>query len=115
MRGTKAILSEALKKADPSSTAPIHLSFDVDVFDRQDAPATGTPVENGPQLGELFKLGSELATTGRLKSMDVVELNPQIGNKEQILKTFFMTMEFVENTLKKAVIPQDFFAMPVTA
>lgn len=113
--GTKNILNKALQIADPFSRWPIHLSFDVDVFDSNDIFSTGTKVPEGPQLEEIFKLGNLLAQTGRLQSMDIVELNPAIGSQEQVLKTFFLTMEFIELTLKNAVISKEHLAMPHSA
>lgn len=113
--GTKKLLDQALEIADPQGRCPLHLSFDVDVFDTKDIHSTGTKVDHGPRLVEIFKLGKLLGETGRLQSMDVVELNPGIGTQEQVLNTFFLTMEFIEATLKKSIRQKDFFAMSTSA
>lgn len=99
--GAKEVLEMALHKADPFATCPIHLSFDVDVFDQFDIHSTGTKVPHGPKLEELFLMGGILAETGRLKSMDLVELNPQIGNAPSVERSIALVLEFLESTLKQ--------------
>jgi arginase len=94
--GAKALLSEALKLADPLGSSPIHLSLDVDLFDPQDIRSTGTVEDAGPMLPEVFSMGKVLASTGRLRSMDVVELNPEIGSEAEVSQTFGLAMTFVE-------------------
>lgn len=93
--GAKEVLEMALHKADPFGTCPIHLSFDVDVFDQVDINATGTKVPYGPKLEELFLMGGLLAETGRLKSMDLVELNPQIGDAASVEQSIALVLEFL--------------------
>jgi arginase len=58
---------------------PIHLSFDVDAIDPRYLPSTGTPVAQGLNVGTALAICSELAATGRLRSLDLVELNPAIN------------------------------------
>lgn len=97
--GAKEVIEMALHKADPFGICPIHLSFDVDVFDQLDIDSTGTKVPNGPKLEELFLMGGVLAETGRLKSMDLVELNPQIGDAASVERSIALVLEFVEATI----------------
>lgn len=99
--GAKEILEMALHRADPMGTCPIHLSFDVDVFDGSDVHSTGTIVPHGPKLEELFLLGGLVAETGRLKSMDLVEFNPSIGTIEEVQASATLIMDFVKTTLKQ--------------
>jgi arginase len=54
----------------------VHVSFDIDVFDRALAPATGTPAPAGMQKDEIFPLLRTLARAPSL-SVDLVEVNPQ--------------------------------------
>jgi arginase len=97
--GAKDLLDMALHKADPLGRAPIHLSFDVDIFDKKDLSSTGTQVEGGPRLEEIFLMGGILAETGRLKSMDVVEFNPLIGNEAEVHRSSELILDFLESTL----------------
>lgn len=74
-RGAGACLEEAmqiLKRA----TGGIHLSYDLDGSDPAVAPGTGTPVPGGLNFRESHLVCETLAKSGRLTSMEVVELNP---------------------------------------
>lgn len=77
-KGAAVLLKEALKLADPHHSCPIHLSFDLDVFDESDFQATGLALPLGPQVKEVFELASLIARTGRLNSMDLVEYHPDV-------------------------------------
>ncbi|KAI8902805.1 arginase [Globomyces pollinis-pini] len=66
---------------------PIHLSFDVDAMDPSIAPATGTPVRGGLTFREGHYICEEIFETGRLVSMDMVEVNPALALDEQAKKT----------------------------
>lgn len=100
--GAKEILDMALNKADPLGVCPIHLSFDVDLFDGMDIPSTGTKVYHGPRLEEVFLLGGLLGETGRLKSMDIVEFNPNLGTFKEVQASTELIMDFIELTLKQS-------------
>jgi arginase len=97
--GTKEVLDMALHRADPYSTCPIHLSFDVDVFDDKDFMSTGTRVQHGPRREEIFLMAGLLGETGRLQSMDVVEFNPTLGSEVERDNCAGLVMEFIEATL----------------
>ncbi len=58
------------------SYAYIHVSFDVDVFDRSIVRATGTAAPNGMSRGEIFPALELLGKSGKIVSIDVVEVNP---------------------------------------
>lgn len=92
--GVENLLKHALNIADPSGKSPIHLSFDIDIFDAHDVQSTGTRVDLGPRKNEILKLGKLLGETGRLRSMDLVELNPEIGHEMQISETLDLAMRF---------------------
>lgn len=98
--GTEEIMPLALQVADPTGQAPIHLSFDVDLFDSSDVYATGTRVINGPEVNQVMKLGEMLGQTGRLKSMDLVEINPLVGTETQVNHTLELASSFAELTIK---------------
>jgi arginase len=97
--GVKEVLEIALHRADPMGLSPIHLSFDVDLFDGLDIPSTGTTVSGGPKLEEVFLLGGILGETGRLRSMDLVEFNPLIGTDKEAKASGDLVMDFLEMTL----------------
>ncbi len=110
--GASELLSMALHRADPDGTAPIHLSFDVDVFDGEAVVATGTRVPGGPALEELFLLGGLLAETGRLRSMDIVEFNPELGNPAEVRASGDLILDFAKAVVLNAVVSDDGFPIP---
>ena len=72
-----------MKRIDPDGNRPIHLSLDVDGIDPVHAPGTGTCCRGGLSLREIRYICTELANTGRLVSMDLVEVEE--NQKSQIL------------------------------
>lgn len=78
------MVEEALRQVDPTGTHPIHISFDIDSLDPTIAASTGTPVPGGLMLDEGVAIIATLKNTGRLVSMDLVEVNPMIGTEEQV-------------------------------
>ncbi|HXH30324.1 MAG TPA: arginase family protein [Bacteriovoracaceae bacterium] len=99
--GSRDILKDALRLADPHGTCPIHLSLDVDLFDPGDVVSTGTVEGRGPKMREVFSMGRVLGESGRLRSMDVVELNTEIGSCPQVDATFQVALDFIKCTLKE--------------
>lgn len=88
-RGMSAVLSEVL----PSITAPcVHLSFDVDVFDREVFPSTGYRMPDGLAFGEVAEALSAVFATGKVVSFDCVEYNPLLDtegkDREQLFSLF---------------------------
>lgn len=57
-------------------TSGIHLSFDIDGLDPDVAPGVGTPVRGGINFREAHLFMELIADSGRMVSLDVVELNP---------------------------------------
>lgn len=79
---------------------PLHLSFDVDALDPTVAPATGTPVRGGLTFREGHYICEEVFETGRLVSMDMVEVNPELGETDFAKKTtinvsFLLTLDWL--------------------
>ena len=69
---------EYLSKGD-NPQSPIHLSFDIDALDPSVAASTGTPVRGGLTFREGHYICEALYATGRLVGLDMVEVNPSIG------------------------------------
>src|SRR6185369_5260688 len=65
-----------LALADMDANTHLHLSFDVDFLDPDIAPGVGTTVPGGPSYREAQLCMEMIADTGRLGSLDVMELNP---------------------------------------
>jgi arginase len=92
---TKTIVN-ALEMVDPTGEHPIHISFDIDAIDPQYAASTGTPVPDGLKVQEGEAIIKALAATGRLVSMDLVEVNPSLGTVEQIGSTLKSATKLIE-------------------
>jgi arginase len=61
-----------------AGTAGIHVSFDMDVCDPSIAPGVGTPVRGGLDYREAHMVMEIVADSGRLTSLDIVEVNPTL-------------------------------------
>lgn len=74
-QGIEAIFDKINTQVKDRGIEHIHLSFDLDFIDAQYVPGTGTPVGNGIGIEDTRNMLRSIATTGKLKSMDFVELN----------------------------------------
>lgn len=78
-RGLRAVMEDALALAG-NGTDGIHLSLDADWIDPSEAPGVGTPVRGGATYREAHLAMEMVADTGRMVSMDVVEINPVLDH-----------------------------------
>jgi arginase len=72
----------------------LHVSFDVDFLDPEIAPGTGTKERGGPGYREAQLCMEIIADTGRLGSLDIVELNPALDRCNQ---TAELVVELVQS------------------
>jgi arginase len=72
--GIRHTLEQALSGVDDDTH--LHVSLDVDFLDPVIAPGVGTTVSGGPTYREAQLCMEMIADTGRLASLDIVELNP---------------------------------------
>jgi len=72
--GMRYTLEHALLGVDDDTH--IHVSLDVDFLDPDIAPGVSTTVSGGPTYREAQLCMEMVADTGRLASLDIVELNP---------------------------------------
>ena len=81
----------------------LHVSFDVDFLDPEIAPGVGTPVRGGPTYREAQLCMEMLADTGRLGSLDVVELNParDVQNRTADIVVDLLESLFGKSTLMR--------------
>nr|CAD7458491.1 unnamed protein product [Timema tahoe] len=83
-KGIINVVNEALQSIDPLSRLPLHVSFDIDCLDSLEAPSTGTSVRGGMSLREGIQVMEQAHRTGRLSAVDLVEVNPSIGDKRDV-------------------------------
>lgn len=74
-RGMAAVLEDAIAYAS-HGTEGFHLSLDLDALDPTEAPGVGTPVPGGLSYRETHLAMEMVAESGRMLSMDLVEVNP---------------------------------------
>lgn len=75
-KGMRHTLEQALTGIDEETH--LHVSFDVDFLDPEIAPGVGTTVAGGPSYREAQLCMEMIADTGRLASLDIMELNPAL-------------------------------------
>ena len=61
----------------------IHVSFDMDVLDPMFAPGTGIPLPGGLTNREALLLMEEMGATGKVKTAEIVEVNPILDVRNQ--------------------------------
>lgn len=76
-QGVATVIEQAVRIAS-TGTAGIHVSFDMDVCDPSVAPGVGTPVRGGLNYRESHMVMEIISDSGRLTSLDLVEVNPTL-------------------------------------
>lgn len=100
--GMKRAMDEALAGIDADTH--VHVSFDVDFLDPGIAPGVGTTVPGGPNYREAQLVMEMIADTGRMGSLDVVELNPAFDKQN---KTARLAVDLVESLFGKSTLMRD--------
>jgi arginase len=100
--GMKRAMEEALEGVDENTH--LHVSFDVDFLDPSIAPGVGTTVPGGPNYREAQLVMEMIADTGRMASLDIVELNPIIDKRNRTGK---LAVDLVESLFGKSTLMRD--------
>ena len=82
----------------------LHVSFDVDFLDPEIAPGVGTTIPGGPTYREAQLCMEMIADTGRLASLDVMELNPALDVRN---KTAALAVDLIESLFGKSTLMRD--------
>lgn len=98
-RGMRSVMESVL--AEVQADTHLHVSFDVDFLDPMIAPGVGTTVRGGPSYREAQLCMEMIADTGRLASMDVVELNPALDVRNA---TASVAVEMIESLFGKSTL-----------
>jgi arginase len=99
-RGMRAVMDEAIAIAS-NGTAGFHLSLDMDFVDPQFAPGVGTPVRGGVTYREAHLAMEVVCDSGRMVSMEVVEVNPVI---DEVNRTADLAVELVLSAMGKKIL-----------
>jgi arginase len=100
--GMKRAMEEALSGVDANTH--LHVSFDVDFLDPAIAPGVGTTVPGGPNYREAQLVMEMIADSGRMGSLDIVELNPVLDTRNS---TAVLTVDLVESLFGKSTLMRD--------
>jgi arginase len=97
--GMGQVMDRALDGLDANTH--LHVSLDVDFLDPEIAPGVGTTVPGGPSYREAQLCMEMIADTGRLASLDVVELNPALDIRN---RTALLVMDLMESLFGKSTL-----------
>jgi arginase len=90
-----------LALATMDANTHLHVSFDVDFLDPEIAPGVGTTVPGGPTYREAQLCMEMIADSGRLASLDVMELNPALDIRN---KTAMLAVDLIESLFGKSTL-----------
>jgi arginase len=79
----------------------VHVSLDMDALDPEVAPGVGTPVRGGLSYREAHLALELVAESGRLSSLDVVEVNPILDRENETGK---LAVELVASALGARIL-----------
>jgi arginase len=99
-RGMRDVVDEAIRVAS-DGTAGVHVSFDCDVLDPEDAPGTGTPVWGGITYREAHLAMEMLHDRAHVVAIDFVEVNPIIDTQNM---TGILATELAQSLLGKRIL-----------
>jgi arginase len=99
-RGMRDVLDEGIRTAS-DGTAGIHLSFDLDAIDPDEAPGTGTPVWGGISYREAHLAMEMIHDRANVVAIDLVEVNPVLDTQNQ---TGIFAVELAQSALGKTIL-----------
>ncbi len=99
-RGLRSVMEEAIRLAS-QDTAGFHVSLDMDVVEPCEAPGVGTPVRGGITYREAHLAMEMLCDSGKVTSLEVVEVNPVIDEHN---RTADLAVELVMSGLGKRIL-----------
>jgi arginase len=98
-RGVEPVLSEALDHLAGASF--LHVSVDLDAVDPMFAPGVGTPVRGGLSYREAHLALELVAESGRLDSLELVEVNPVLDRENE---TALLAVELAASALGARIL-----------
>lgn len=99
-QGLKHILASLLPKINQHDH--IHLSFDIDSMDPDLNLCTGVPVAGGLSIQQVSLIAEFIQKTRKLKTIDIVEINPDLAQHSSDLADVF---DIVQHFLNKLISP----------
>jgi arginase len=97
--GMRQTMQRALANMAPETH--LHVSLDVDFLDPDIAPGVGTTVRGGPTYREAQLCMEMIADSGKLASLDVMELNPALDVRN---RTAELAVDLIESLFGKSTL-----------
>lgn len=97
--GMSVIITRALTKL--KDVDYLHVSFDLDGVDPAVAPGVGTPVKGGLNYREAHLIMETLNESGKISSLEIVEVNPILDNRNQSAE---FAVELIQSGFGKKII-----------
>ena len=82
LKGIGFVAEDIKRKLKERKIRNVHFSIDVDSIDPRFAPGTGTRVSEGLLPDEFKDFVDHILSTNLVKSMDLVELNPELDTND---------------------------------
>ena len=101
-KGMRETMELALATMDVNTH--LHVSFDVDFLDPEIAPGVATTVPGGPTYREAQLCMEMIADSGRLASLDVMELNPALDVRN---RTAALAVDLIESLFGKSTLMRE--------
>ena len=98
--GMSRVVDEALAIVADGENS-VHVSFDMDGVDPQEAPGVGTPVRGGITYREAHLLMEGVAASGTLGSLEITEINPILDSEN---RTAILAVELILSALGKTTL-----------
>jgi arginase len=99
-RGADRVMKQALEQVT-DGTDLVHVSLDLDVVDPSVTPGVGTPVKGGLDYREAHLIMEVLADAGVMTSLEVVEVNPILDNRNASAE---FAVELIQSAFGKKII-----------
>ncbi|GAA0117326.1 arginase [Clostridium senegalense] len=98
-KGINFIINEILSNLKEKNIDNVHLSFDIDCIDSEFVPGTGTPVPHGMSIDEAKSSLQLLFNSGKVKSMDFVELNTELEAGDKTIDLCLNLIDFISKNI----------------
>lgn len=98
--GIHKVMEQALARVTDGTDA-LHVSFDLDAVDPSLAPGVGTPVKGGLDYREAHFVMETVADSGRMTSLEMVEVNPILDRRNTSAE---LAVELIESAFGKRIL-----------
>lgn len=95
LKGIAYVAEDIKQKLKDRKIRNVHFSIDVDSIDPRFAPGTGTPVSEGLMPGEFKDFVGHILATNLVKSLDLVELNPELDIHDHTTRLCLDILDYI--------------------